>query len=591
MTGKIIELFKKRNIDDAALFSIILFAGAWLFIGNFWSIVSTYRPVNISSGITILSAIIYLIVAIPVIIFFFIELFRLKSKIKWFIAAEVIVFFAFVIAPPRNADAMRVWLAKVYDVWMHGKKIIRPYWHYNTPDAFTLFHLPLINLWDGQVFQMSIWVALCAALILFIKIGRVYLTDKGIAIGLCLFVFNPLIILASTVVLSDIPMILAVAGLLYAMLLYEQGHFNKSLLLVVFFAAFGMNVRYNMLMFLPAALYWAFQKIREDGIYWKSSQWMLILIGLAVLPYCMNYFNIGNPFWPVFAEYFPSNNPYWDEVAIAGSSGAFGGERNLWSFIQSFYRLFLMPHHINPLAIFIIFFVFARHKHLDFIPALFVISYIFILWLIMPQYSVDEKERYVLYLLPIIIPFGISKIYGMESSCGEKIKKVFESSVVIAILIYSVFTFVYSKHVFSYIYTGDKEVWHKDTWYYTEYDWINKNITLNASENILVIVPVQQTYYLKKPYINADALSAVVPWRTMTNVNSIMSMIKKHNIRYIFVDEDYAKSDVYINRAFDVLIENKRIEKIRENKVRQCSSRIRDIYTEVQAVLYKVRVD
>ena len=45
---------------------------------------------------------------------------------------------------------MRVWLAKVYDVWMNNEKIIRPYFHYNTPDAFALFHLPLIDFMDGE---------------------------------------------------------------------------------------------------------------------------------------------------------------------------------------------------------------------------------------------------------------------------------------------------------------------------------------------------------------------------------------------------------------------------------------------------------
>jgi hypothetical protein len=588
---KVIKWLNTARIEDFSLMAVVLFVEEWLLLGNYWSMVSTYQSVNISTTTIVISAIIYSVLAIPVIVFFFIELYRLKSKLKWIIAVEVITFFAFVIAPPRNADAMRVWLAKVYDVWMHGKKIVRPYFHYNTPDAFTLFHLPLINLWDGQIFQFSIWIALCAVLILFIKIGRVYTSDRAIAVGLCLFLFNPLIILASTVVITDIPMILAVAGLVYAMILYEQRRFNKSLFLVALFTAFGMNIKYNMLMFLPAVLYWSAKKVWADGINWKSLPLVMALIMLAVFPYYMNYLNIGNPVWPALTKYFPAKNLYWDEIASNHAEAFLGGKRNLWNFIESFSRLFIMPHHINPLAIFTVFFVFARFKYLNFIPAIMTTTYFFVLWLMMPQFSVAEKERYVLYLLPIIIPFGMSKIYELTSSYrnGEKIKKIFETLAVATILLYSVFTLVYSKDVFSYIYTGNKTAWHRATWYYEDYNWINKNITLNESGKILVIVSNQQTYYLKKPYVNGDELSALIDWRTMTDLSTILSALNKYNIQYIFIDADYVKGNHEIKRTFDILLKEKAIEQVRENKINLVASRLRDIYTETHTVLYKVK--
>ncbi|BCB96297.1 hypothetical protein JZK55_12190 [Dissulfurispira thermophila] len=589
--NKITTMLKRWSEEDIPFFSVALFAGTWLCIGNFWSIVSIYTFVSISTATTILSVIIYLAVALPVVIFFFVELLRLKTKLKWIILAEVLTFMIFIIPPPRNADAMRVWLAKVYDVFMQGRKLVRPYWHYNTPDAFTLFHLPMINMWDGQIFQFSIWTALCAVLILLIKISKEYVSnDRTVVIILCLFIFNPLIILASTVVITDIPMILAVAGMVYSLILYEQGKFNKSLFFLFLFVVFGMNVKYNMLMFLPPILFWAVKKMWTDSINLKSLPFLFILTILAILPYYMNYLSIGNPVWPALTKIFPAKNPYWDIVALRTTESFLGGERNIQNFVESFIRLFLIPHHINPMAFIPIFFIFYRFKYLNYMPVLIASSYLFILWLMMPQFAVDEKERYVLYLLPIVLPFGIANIYEKftKYKYGEKLKQFFEVVVIMTFFLYFTFTFVYSYDAFKYLLTYDKKVWHRATWYYEDYDWINKNIELKDSEKILVIVANQQTYYLKKPYVNGDALSALIDWSAMTDINKIINVIKGYRIKYIYIDNDYLKDYKDAKYAVEILIKHNKIVEIRRSNVRLYSSRLTNKFSETQTILYKV---
>jgi len=578
------------KIDDAPFLSVVLFVGTWLCLGNFWSLLCTYWHVEISLCLTILSAVIYLFVAIPVVFYSFRELVCLKCQWKWIVIAELIVFFTFVIAPPRNADAMRVWLAKVFDVWMHGEKILRPYFHYNTPDAFTLFHLPLINLWDGQIFQLSIWVALCAVLIVLIKIARVYLSERAIVVGICLFIFNPVIILASTAIITDIPMILAVAGLIYSMILYDQERFNRSLILVALFTAFGMNIKYNMLMFLPALFCWLIATTWKKGMHCKSSLLIFVFIGLAILPYYMNYINIGNPVWPGLSKLFPSNNPSWDEMAFASSLKHLEGSRTLWSFVQSFSRLFIMPYHINPLAMATVFFVFVKFRYLGYVPAVFVTTYFFILWLMMPDFATSMRERYVLYLFPIIIPLGLSRIYEMASSFknAKKLKQLLETSVVITIVIYSTFTIAYSYDSFQYLVTHDKSKWHRATWYYKDYDWINKNISLDNGDKILVLSIAQQTYYLKKSYISADGMSAAVNWSDLSNIEEIVKMLSINSIKYIFVDATYLKGDGDAKKAISIAEKEKVIKKVRESRTKLYTSRVRDIYRETRTVLYKV---
>jgi hypothetical protein len=580
-----------NSLDDMSLWSVTLFAGTWLVLGNLWSLVFSFRPITITTQITVIFSIIYLLATIPVILSFFAELSRIKSKLKWIIFSEVLIFVPFIIAPPRNGDAMRVWLAKIYDVWMNGEKVVRPYWHYNLPDAFTLFHLPMINLWDGQIFQLSIWTALCAVIIMLIKIGRAYCTEKVMMIGIALFLFNPLIILASTVVITDMPVILAVSGVVYAMILYEKGVFKHSLICLCVFFAFGMNIKYNMLMFLPPILYWAVKKVRGNGLNVKILSVSLIFVGLAILPYVMNYKNIGNPVWPAFVNLFPGNNPQWDEMAIRNSNDFLAGSRTLWGFMQSFFRLFIMPQHINPLAMITVFFLFFKFKYLDYIPALLVSTYFVILWLMMPDFATSQKERYILYLFPIMIPLGVTKIYDILSSfrSHEKYKRLFEAAVVISILIYSVFTVVYSYDAFGYFVTHDKAKWHRATWYYKDYDWINQNISLDDGDKILVIASAQQTYYLRKPYLNADRLSAAVNWSSLSDLKGIVEMLERNNIKYMFVDDHYLMRYEDANRAIDILRKENVIEIVRESMSKLYFSRINNKFSQIRTVLYEVK--
>jgi hypothetical protein len=591
MKCRILNLIRNSCLDDMSLWSVALFAGSWLVLGNVWSLVFSFRPITITTQITAIFSILYLLAIIPTILSFLAELSRIKNRLKWVILCEVLIFVPFIIAPPRNADAMRVWLAKIYDVWMNGEKIIRPYLHYNTPDAYSLFHLPMINLWDGQIFQLSIWTALCAVIILLIKIGRVYCTDERVMIiGIALFLFNPLIILASTVVITDMPVILAVSGVVYSMILYEQGKFKQSLILLVLFTAFGMNIKYNMLMFLPAILYWAVKKVRGNELNRKTLSIALIFVVLGILPYLMNYINLGNPVWPALVKLFPGNNPHWDEMALTATSNFLTGSRTIWSFVQSFFRLFLMPQYINPLAMITIFFVFVRFKYLEYMPAVIVTTYLLILWLMMPDFSTNEKQRYVLYLFPLMIPLGVAKIYELLSSfrSGEKYKRVFEGAVILSLFIYSAFTLVYSYDSLRYAVTHDKARWHRATWYYKDYDWINRNVSLGDREKILVIASAQQTYYLRMPYLNGDSLSAAVNWTNLSDLEKIVKMLEKNDIKFIFVDDQYLKRQKNANRVIEILRKENIIEKVREGTSKLYVSRIRNIFSKTRTVLYKV---
>lgn len=135
------------------------------------------------------------------------------------------------------------------------------------------------------------------------------------------------------------------------------------------------------------------------------------------------------------------------------------------------------------------------------------------------------------------------------------------------------FNIFYSKDAIAYVVLQDKEQWHKHTWYYKEYKWINNNVKLNNDEKILVNVSGQTTFYLKKKYINSDHASGYLSKLDIYKNHIIyMSELKKHNIMYIFIDItaslnkqiymlNYLKDLGYltIHKEFDTYISSSRL--------------------------------
>ena len=531
--------------DIISIYIIASFILLWTSLGNIISIsyVSGYNIFIDKYNL------IYLLIYItPILLIFFallVELSKITIKYsKIIIICQLFLFFSFALAPPRNADSMRVWLAKIYDIIINGEKILRPYAHYNTPDAFTLYHLPVIQIWDGQLFQLSIFACYCSILILLIKITKFY-TDKHLSIIVCiyLFIFNPLITLGATVIISDMPLILSFAGITYSLIYFNKENKTSAIILLYIFLSFGLNVKYNALMIIPALIYWSLTNIRINNLKILNKYNIIILLFVtlnSVYPYFLNYVQIGNPVWPVLSGIFPSHFTYFDIPANTLTNSFLKDEINITNLFTSFFHLLTMPHHINPLVILLIPFLFQRFKYISFMPLIIVSSYVFILWIMMPKFGESEKERYFLYLFPILIPFGVigfNNIFNLRFNFNHK--KTLRFILIVPFSIYFAFNLYYSKDSIHYLIVRDLEKWHKHTWYYNDYQWINNNISLNLGQQIMVSSSNQLTYYLRKRYINIDQLSGYFKNpKIFESTSNYLNEIKKFNISYIFVDYD-----------------------------------------------------
>ena len=585
-------LLKIYNNDDYSMFSIAYFVLIWMSLGNFISI-------SYNAGFTLFINqlnISYLLIYLSSVIFVFIALFKelssLSSKYVIIIVAfQLFLFFTFVYAPPRNADAMRVWLAKIYDILLNGEKILRPYAHYNTPDAFTLFHLPLIQIGDGQLFQLSIFTCFAGTLILLIKICNYYENEYVTYSCLLLFVFNPLITLSTTVIISDMPIILSFAGIMYAILLFSISP-TKSFLFSVVIMVYALNIKYNALMIVPAYGGWILMNIKKiiKIIDLKIIVFLFFLLLNAVYPYIMNYLYIGNPVWPALINTFPANIPSWDIAANNLTQGFLNDEKSISNLISSFYNLLTMPHHINPIIILLIPFLFQKFKYVSYMPLVIVFSYFLFLWIMMPKFGESEKERYVLYLFPIIIPYGVIGFARQITKYKHRLKTpILYLIILIPTFIYFTFNVFYSKDSLHYIVFKNKDSWHKHTWYYGDYKWINENITLKNGEIIMVYSTVQLTSYLRKKYINIDPLSGYFKENEIfKTIAKYEDEILKRNIAYIFVDSHAL--DERNKKMISQLVSRGSITVMRNSNTFISRSRLFNLGSFHKTVFYKVNI-
>jgi hypothetical protein len=87
-----------------------------------------------------------------------------------------------------------------------------------------------------------------------------------------------------------------------------------------------------------------------------------------------------------------------------------------------------------------------------------------------------------------------------------------------------------------YAATGDANRFHRFTWYYPVYEWINRNTPHDS--RFLVIALSGHSYYLDRPYRRADPqLSGVVDWSRVSSTGDLLSVLAHGRYQYVVFDD------------------------------------------------------
>jgi len=435
--------------------------------------------------------------------------------------------------PPRQADAMRYHLAQVKDIVQNHGLIFRPYVHYNFPLYFSMLFLPVYMAFKGVGLQFAVLGYFILSVIFTLRLAY-QLQLKHPRLLVFLFCLIPLFYYEAHQVFND--WVVACYITMGFVLLLDRP--LKPSLFPMFFGflslGFALGVKYPAVLFIPwfALLGWDRLKSVKLSTYRILYLFLaLITMGVIASPfYIRNFINTGNLFWPLLQGLFPASNNSLSQVAKLFESTTRSGSYSIGTLINSLRNYVLnplLPGTVWPLAF--LGEVLGRKTPLRLGVGL--LAYISIWWAIQPSLPC----RFSFFALPVGL-LAVVLLYETVKSYQLSLFKLFYQTIVAITLIYGIGVgVVYSKGYIEYFFHRDLERYHRATWFYPEYMWINK--TLPEGAQLLVIVSAGQTYYLDRPYIKANPYaSGAIDWTALKDVAELRKKLFQLNIDFVLYE-------------------------------------------------------
>ncbi len=486
--------------------------------------------------------------------------------------------------PPRAADALRSHLVQIKDIVDNHGFIFRPYCLYNVPMFFTLTFLPVFYAFKGVGLQFSILFSYFLSFIFILRLAKVS-RIKSSRLLVLIITLIPIFFQESHQVYNDLVVILFI--LIAFFLLTEN--FSKEPDLRFYYLAFvsigfSIGVKLQTVLVIPWIIVLGWQVLKRNGnvryrfIHLCGGLLMMMLIPSPI--FLRNFINVGNPIWPMMAELMPAKVLYWDQIAKNFVS-LHKGNYSLLSFIYAIKSILLYP--LIPCTIWILAVLGAitnRGSNRLYIGN-GLILYFGAFWVINPNWG-GWMWRYSIWILPLGVISAIMFYEWLQKKKFIKLKIICQMAIVVTITYGIGIGIFYSKGYLEYIVTRDLEKYHKATYYWSEYNWINNNIPKNS--NFLVIVGAGQTYYLDRPYIRGDDMSGAINWNTVNNILSLNNILKDMKINYVF----YVRNKGRISKLLDEFSLLNSTKVILDRKTTISTQRIMGTFTMANVRLLKI---
>lgn len=506
-----------------------------------------------------------------------------------FVVAIVVIavwLLAMALAPPRSADAMRYHLAQIKDwVWNHGF-VFRPYYHYNFPVYFSVLFLPVYAGLGGTALQVAVLMYFALAVAATLLIAR----DLGVRnprLLLFLIVLTPLAYHEAHTVTNGWVLVSYVLAGMYFLVKPRASDPRVDVLAAFLSLGFAMGVKYQAVLFIPWFLVLAWGRLEaEAGRRIAVIAGALAAAAAVASPFLVrNTLNLGNPFWPLLTGVFGSGDEYLNLVSTAYSK-ALAGRFDSSTLIEAAGQIALHPQ--APVTMWILALlgaIWARRTPLAI--GLGMASFFAFWWALQPRLI----WRFSLYVLPI----GAIAVVLFRERLRERGpawgKWACDGILAVTIAYGAVLGGVYSADYLKSHVTNDPAEYHRATWFYKEYEWINAN--LPPEGRLLVIVYSGHTYYLDRPYLRADPyLSGLIDWRRVATAADMDRILKRHAIDYVLY-EDRDWSEYAGGREMGRIMGEYRgahgVSVLWERSVHLYTSRLRGTYEKTKVSLIDVR--
>lgn len=438
------------------------------------------------------------------------------------------------ISPPRSFDAMRYHLAHIRLIVIEGRWTAIPDFHFALPFGWTFSFLPfeLLGIAQGaQLLSVALWMVIGVSLV-----GALRKAGAGpVATGIpLLLLLHPFVVRTFSEAGADpysLLVVLVVALLLSraeALTLLEAGAFG-------FAAWIGIQSRYQLVAVgIAATLVFAFAIRRSPDrgrLLRRALAGAFAAAALALPFYIANAKWFGNPVWPLMIGRSEAESSFANLVAWHYAR-SLTGYWTLADVSAAIWKLMTWPR-LFPVALVTVVSAVAflssrqsRARRLSAFSALFLC-----LWLIMQPLL---YPKFVIMLLP-----ATTLCIGYWLTARAEPRGITWRLAQVAIVAMVTVTVALSRDSLRFAATGDSDVFHRHTWFYPVYKWINSRTPEDS--RILAIVTSGPTYYLEREYRRGDPwIGGSVDWLRVKDGKTLAAVLEREGYSHVvYEDRDW----------------------------------------------------
>jgi hypothetical protein len=511
----------------------------------------------------------------------------LENTAKVFLYATLVVFFCTEIilnfTPPISRDALIHHLA-VPKLWLkHGGFYEIPWAEYSYyPMNFNLIYLICLYFKNASATKfIHLGFGIGTGWLIYVYLKQKFDRNWGL-LGMVIFITTPIVVWLSTSAYVDLGMTFFITGSVLALIRWRDSEYRKIkwFLISSLCMGFAMGSKYNALIaWFIVNMFLVLCFVRDTRKQSKALQYGMLFFTLTAFVaspwYLKNYFQTGNPFYPLFDSFFKSlhHHPVQDAVyrqAIekTGQISFFKMREIMYG--ESFWETMLIPIRIffqgkdnsyqyfqgslNPILILFLPFALLNKKY-GRDKILFVCFTV--IFLMMAFFLTAKQVRYNLPVLPclaIIAVMGIKdllsrleKITLFSISFTGRLKSIGKFFVFTIVSVLLILNFIYLKNrmqiVNPFPYVLGKETREsylkRHLLHYDAVEYINSSLPGDAK--IFTMFLGRRGYYLDRAYRNEFSFG-MPTLRQMVNRSNdeekFLEYIRSMNITHILMRAD-----------------------------------------------------
>lgn len=495
----------------------------------------------------------------------------------------------YAIAPPRDGDVMRYHLAHIRQIISDGAWLSISDLTYALPFAWSLNYLPfeLIGL-PQAAHLVNLLIGIVVAITL-LRISPDRLSRRTSVLVVLVFLAHPFIVRTFTSALADAYAILAATVIVVALVRVDS--LDAPLAALVGFSTWiGIGSRYQLVAVGLAGstvvvFHLAHARKRSAIVAFAAGGSIAIL--LASLFYVANFAAFGNPVWPLLVTPSAAGASYANEVAFAfmrGYSSSPGPDFRLDNAIALIRSVDMAPIPLAIVGLIIVSLVAARMRarHVALFGALFLL-----LWELM------SPRLYPTHILPLLAvgPVLLAAAIASAPRTGA-VHRIVQRTLTLGVVGFVGIAAFFSADYVRYAVTGDSDEFHKYTWYYRTYAWVNNSTPPDA--RFLVVALSGHSYYLDRRYRRADPwLSGEVDWPKISSPAALDSVMRASGIDYLIYDDrswDLFPGGEQMRKVVLASIAERRLVTVHQSRELLYTSRVRRTASRASAyVLRRVR--